>query len=197
MSRRKKTTGTQPTPDAQENLNQQALEKYRELYNFSTDILLKELERFNRADEKAAKLSGTFIFLLGVAAYFDKWFFDKLQWQNFPVELPPDRPLLMGCLVGLLALILSGVGFFLSCSVIKTRPVESRPLDQTVLDFFENQPLLNIYYGFARENSNAYKKNKKATDQKYTILNWSHLLMKLAFISLGELFVMFCLYSWT
>jgi hypothetical protein len=180
-----------------EKLEKQALDKYRELYTYSTDILLKELERFNRADEKAAKLSATFIFLLGVAAYFDKWFFNKLQWPDFPIELPSDKPLLMASLVGLLALILSAIGFFLSCSVIMTRPVVSRPLDQAVLDFFENQTLLNIYYGFARENGNAYEKNKKATDRKYTFLKWSHLLMRLAFISLAELFVMFCLYSWT
>jgi hypothetical protein len=190
MSRQQKT-------DANEKLEQRALDKYRELYTYSTDILLKELERFNRADEKAAKLSATFIFLLGIVAYFDKWFFSKLQWPNFPIELPPDRPLFMASLVGLLALILSAIGFFLSCSVIMTRPVVSRPLDQSVLDFFENQPLLNIYYGYARENSNAYEKNKKATDQKYTILNWSHLLMKLAFLSMAELFIMFCLYCWT
>jgi|ERR1035437_1354439 hypothetical protein len=88
------------TPDAQEKLDQQALQKYRELYNYSTDILLKELERFNRADEKAAKYSTAFVFLLGIIAYFDKWILDKLQWTDFPVGLPADLPLFMVALVG-------------------------------------------------------------------------------------------------
>ncbi|HAO79109.1 MAG TPA: hypothetical protein DCQ92_09070, partial [Verrucomicrobia subdivision 3 bacterium] len=79
--------------EAEEKLAQQALEKYKELYNYSTDILLNELERFNRADEKAAKLSAAFVFLLGIIAYFDKWVFNKLQWSDFPTGLPADLPL--------------------------------------------------------------------------------------------------------
>jgi len=179
-----------------EKLNQQTLEKYKELYNYSTDILLKELERFNRADEKASKYSTTFVFLLGIVAYFDKWIFDRLQWPDFPIELPPDLLLFSAAVVGLFALILSVVGFFLSIQAIKLRPVVSRPLNKDMLDFFENQPLLNIYYGLARENSNAYEKNKEATDQKYTVLKRSYFLMKLVFALIAVLVLMYCLLSW-
>jgi hypothetical protein len=181
--------------DAQEKLDQHVLEKYRELYTYSTDILLKEHERFNRADEKAAKYSTTFIFLLGIVAYFDKWFFDRFQWPDSLVKLSSNWLLFVADAVGLLALILSIIGFFLTIHAIKLRPVVSRPLDQSVLDFFENQPLLNIYYGLARENSNAYEINKKATDEKYTTLTRSYFLMKLVFALLVALTLIYCLHS--
>jgi hypothetical protein len=179
-----------------EKLEQQSLEKYRELYAYSTDILLKEHDRFNRADEKASKYSTTFVFLIGIIAYFDKWIFDKLQWPAFPVGLPADLTLFMAGAVGLFALFLSAVGLFLTNHVMKLRPVVSRPLNQEILDFFENQPLLNIYYGLARENSKAYEQNKTATDKKYTILKWAYNLMKIVLAFLAELVVMYCLYSW-
>lgn len=179
-----------------ERLARDALEKYKELYLYSTDILIKEHERFSRADEKASKYSTTFVLLFGVVAYFDKWIFDKLQWPTFPVELPPDRPLFMAGVVGLLSLVVSAVGWFLTNHVMKLRPIVSRPLNQDMLDFFENQSPLNIYYGLARENSNAYEENRKATDRKYSILKQTYNLMKLVLALLAELFVMYCLYSW-
>jgi hypothetical protein len=60
------------TTDTESKLVLAAEQKYRELYLYSTDLLKEELERFNRADEKAAKMSTTFVFLIGATAYFDK-----------------------------------------------------------------------------------------------------------------------------
>ena len=183
--------------EANEKLAQQALEKYKELYNYSTDILLKELERYNRADEKAAKLSAAFIFLLGIIAYFDKWVFNKLQWSDFPTGLPADLPLIMAGLVGLFALVFSTTGLFLTIHAIKLRPIISRPLNQDILDFFEKHSLLNIYYGLARENSNALNAHRLETDKKHKIIVRAFSLIQLTLIALVELFIMFCLYSWT
>ena len=47
-----------------------------------------ELERFKRADEKAAKHSTAFVFLLGIIGHFDKWIFGLLQLPDFPVGFP-------------------------------------------------------------------------------------------------------------
>ena len=179
--------------DANDKLVQEALEKYKELYLYSTDILLKEHERFNRADEKASKYATMFFFLIGAVAYFDKWIFDRIKWPHFPFSLPPDLPLIV---VGLITLIMCAVGLFLAHHAMKLRPVVSRPLNQEILDFFENETRITIYYGLAKENSNAYAENKRATDAKYTILKWSYYLMILVFALLAVLVVMYCLYSW-
>ena len=175
----------------------EALAKYKELYEYSTDILLKELERFNRADEKAAKYSTAFVFLLGVVSYFDKWIFEKLQWTDFPVRLPGDLPMFMAAIAGLLALILSIAGLFLTIHAIKLRPVKSRPLNEDILKFFEDNKRLDIYYGLARENSNALNEHRKETEKKQKTIVRAYFLMQLTLITLVGLFVMFCLYSWT
>ena len=117
--------------------------KYKELYTYSTDILLKEHERFTRADEKASKYSTMFVFLLGVVAYFDKWIFDKFPWTDFPVRVPEEWPLYV---TGVTALLLSAAGWFVTIDAIKLKPFVSRPLNQQMLDFFEKQSLINIYY---------------------------------------------------
>jgi hypothetical protein len=75
--------------EANEKIIRETTEKYRELYLYATDILLKEHERFNRADDKASKYTTMFVFLIGVAIYFDKWIFGSLKWPEFPVRLSP------------------------------------------------------------------------------------------------------------
>ena len=179
---------------ANEKLVQEALEKYKELYSYSTDILLKEHERFNRADEKASKFATMFFFLIGAVAYFDKWIFDRLTWPHNLLSLLLDLPLIM---VGLITLIASAVGLLLAHHVIKTRPVVGRPLDRDVLDFFENETRITIYYGLAKENSNAYAENKKATNAKYAMITWLYRIMILVFALLAVLAVMYiaCIFA--
>jgi hypothetical protein len=161
-----------------------ALEKYKELYQYSTDVLLKEHERFTRADEKASKYATMFFFLIGVVAYYDKWIFDRLHWPNNCLILLLDIPLIA---LGLLALILAFAGLIVAHHAMTIRPVVSRPLNQAMLDFFENETRITIYYGLARENSNAYAENKRGTDAKYEILKWSYYIMILVFVLLTVL----------
>jgi hypothetical protein len=185
-----------PAPEieaANEKLVQEALEKYKELYLYSTDVLLKEQERFNKADEKASKYATMFFFLIGAIAFFDKWIVDKIKWPNFPFSLPPDLPLIV---VGSITLIVCAVGLFLAQYAMKLYPLVSRPLNQDILDFFENKTQITIYYKLAEGNSSAYAENKKASDAKYTILKWSYYIMILVFALLAVLVVMYCWYSW-
>jgi hypothetical protein len=160
---------------------QEALEKYKELYQYSTDVLLKEHERFNRADEKASKYATMFFFLIGAVAYYDKWIFDRMHWPQNCLVLLLDFPLVT---LGLFALILAFAGLFLAHHTMTVRPVVSRPLNREMLDFFENEPRVTIYYGLARENCNAYADNMKATDAKYTLLKRSYYLMICVFVLL-------------
>lgn len=169
------------------------LEKYKELYMYSTDILLKEHDRFLRADDKATKYSTMFVFLLGTSAFFGKWILGKFDWPDFPVGLPEEWPLFV---VGTLALISSAVGWFLASYVIKLRPYKSRPLNKDVLEFFDKQTLLNIYDSFARRNIDDYEANVRQTNAKLRLQVWAHRVMLLVLLLLGELAFMYCLYSW-
>ncbi len=174
--------------DANEKLIKEAIEKYKELYSYSTDILIKEHERFNRADEKASKFASMFFFLIGAVAFFDKWIFDRLQWPHNLFSVLLDLPLVI---TGVVTLIASAAGLILAHHAIKVRPVVSRPLDKDVLDFFENETRITIYYGLAKENSKAYAENKKATDAKYTLLQWAYYIMLLVFVLLAILAIMY------
>jgi hypothetical protein len=207
MSKRKKNQKQLPAPppnSAQNSPQKQsgpdeyelALEKYRELYSYSTDILLKEHERFTRADEKASHLSTTFIFLIGIVAYFNKWIFDTLRWDNFPAGWPTDLPLCMAGVVGLLALGASAAGLFMAIQATKLHKVKCRPLNHEMLEFFEAQTLITVYYGMAREMTRVCESNRIATDRKHALIECAYRLMLLVFVLLGELLVMYCLYSW-
>jgi hypothetical protein len=187
-------SGSAPASDAAgDESAEEALAKYKELYAYSTDVLLKEHERFNKADEKAAKYSTMFVFLLGIISYFDKLIFDRIKWPDCPIGIPPEWPVMT---VGALALILSMVGWFMSNHVIVLRQIASRPLNQEVLAFFDAQRLLNIYDSFARRNIESYGANQLVTDKKHRMLLWAHRLMQLVVLCLVELVFLYCLYSW-
>src|SRR6266853_4747906 len=98
-------------PEFTERQMQDALTKYKEFYIYSADVLLKEHERFNRADDKASKYSTILVFLMGVAAYFEKWSFDHIVKQpDGYIDLPTEWPIMV---VGAITLGLSGVGWYL------------------------------------------------------------------------------------
>jgi hypothetical protein len=131
---------------------QRAIEKYKELYSYSTDILVKEHERFNRADEKASKYGTTFIFLIGAIGFFDKAVLEEM--------LPPHGIIEWALLVlGVGGLIFSLWGWYEASSVIRLYPYVSRRLDEDMLSFFRKETLLNVYYALAKENSEAYQEN--------------------------------------
>jgi hypothetical protein len=183
-------------PPVKESQLQAALAKYKELYNYSTDVLLKEHERFHRADEKATKYAAIFVFLIGIVTYFDKWLFqyflESLQ-PNSPATVPDLAWQFAALAAGAAALITSMFGWFLSHHVIMLRPYQSRPLNAETIAFFDKQTLLNIYYSFAKANSQAYLANVVDTNKKYRLLAWAYRLMLLV-LSLSALIMVF--YSW-
>lgn len=175
---------------------QRALEKYGELYRYSTDVLLNEHGRFIRADDKASKYSTMFVFLMGIAAYFDKWIFDRFLKLTPEVSIawpPADWQLLA---VGAVALMASLLGWFLANHVMMMRPFASRSLNQETLDFFNKHTLLNFYGSFSKRNMENYQENRKTTDTKFRLLFWAHWAMIVSVLTLITLVAMYCLYSW-
>ncbi len=170
-----------------------ATTKYRVLYEYSTDVLLKEHERFNRADDKAAKYSTVFVFLIGIFAYFEKWSFDRVVKQpDSYMDIPVEWPVMV---VGAIGLCLSGIGWFSANRVIMLRPYASRPLNKETSEFYDNNTLLNIYDSCARRNITAYEENTRTTMKKYAILTFTHKAMRLGLLCLADLIVLYALYS--
>lgn len=170
-----------------------ATAKYKALYDYSTDVLLKEHERFNRADDKASKYSTLFVFLIGVFAYFEKWSFEHvIKRPDSFIDYPTEWPVMVVATIGL---IVSGIGWFWANRVIRLRPYASRPLNKEVLGFYDKHTLLDIYDSFARRNIAAYEENTKSTNKKYTILTSTHRLMGQGLTCLAVLLVLYALYS--
>jgi hypothetical protein len=175
--------------DADNNPITVAEQKYRELYVYSTTLLKEELERFNRADEKAAKIGATFVFLIGGAAYFDKAISDKL--------IPPHSRLEWALVIlGGLTLAVSFVGWFLANWVPRMRGYSRLPLNKEVFDFFDEQPLLNFYGSFSKNAQEAFEANERRTNRKHAVLVKAFYAMVLATILLVSLVSLYGLYSW-
>jgi len=182
------------TPQSErEKRAQDVVEKYRELYTYSTDVLLKEHERFIKADDKASRYSTIFVFLLGICGYFEKWGFDHITKDaNRVINLPEEWPLI---LLGAVALVLSGIGWFLANRAIMLRPFANRPLNSETIGFFDKQSLLNIYDSFSRRNVEIYQMNTAITNKKHTVIERAHKLMVIVLFCLVGIGVMYCLYS--
>jgi hypothetical protein len=168
---------------------QRALDKYKELYIYSTDVLLKEHERFNRADEKASKYSTMFTFLIGAFAFFDKAVMDGMLPPNGIVEWAIIA-------IGVIGLLLTVRGWYTSNSVIKLHPYVSRRLDVPMIDFFRTQTLLNIYYGLAKENMSAYQENLVFAEHKHECLFQAAKLMKASVSILVLLAILYGIDRW-
>jgi hypothetical protein len=172
------TTNESPSP------YQKAIDKYKELYAYSTDVLLKEHDRFNRADEKASKYATTFVFLIGAIAFFDKAAMD---------EMIPPHGIIEWLLVlfSMSGLIVALWGWYGASSVIRLHPYVSRRLDSEMVSFFRKETLLDIYYGLARENTDAYEENLKYAAKKYDLLIKIDSRLKLAVGNLVLVAVLF------
>ncbi len=164
------------------------LEKYKELFTYSTDVLLREHDRFTKADGKASKYSTNFVFLLGIFAYTAKRLFDRFPWRALTTFSPHWPAFALTASVIFATVVLGAIaiaaGWLLSNQVIQVAPIVSRPLNDDVVAFYDAQPLLNIYDSFARANVAAYQENKASTDKKYAILSWAHRMMILSVLLL-------------
>lgn len=188
------TIGQSKNPEAIENetaekLRRAAEDKYERLYVYASELLKEELDRFNRADEKAARLATTFVFLVGASAFFDKQISDKL--------LPPRSGLEWGLVVvGSLALLVSFIGWFMANWVGRMRGYSRLPLNDEVFDFFDQQPLLNFYGSFSQNIKQAFQANLKRTDEKHALLIKAFYAAVAATLLLITLVSLYGLYSW-
>lgn len=165
------------------------MDKYKELYDYATDVFAREHDRFTRADEKAAKFGAISAFLIGINAFFAKEILDT--------ALPPK-----GCLewamiaVGVAGLSLSATGWYLSNSVIRLSRFKSRPLHQGMLDFVRTNTLVNVYYSVTKRILEAYQENLGITDRKYGIIRKADTILRISVAATLALTVLYAIYKY-
>jgi len=139
------------------------MEKYKELYNLSKEVLREEQDRFNRIDEKASRYFPVLTLSAGASGFFGKWMIDNL--------IPPGT-VLGWFLVATGALLFFSifVSWSLIFSVFRMHQVEKIPLNSEMIEFFDDNRLLDIYYALSRGNKTALENNRKTTDRKSRML---------------------------
>jgi len=165
------------------------MDKYKELYAYSKEVLNEELGRFNRIDEKASKYLSALTLVAGASAFFGKWVIDNL--------IPP-KTYLEWALV--LAAALLGIAIFVSWILIfnslRLHSLIKPPLNAESIKFFNDNEMIDIYYALAKGNKEALEKNRATTDSKSKKLYQGYLAINISGIILVVFLLIFIVYSW-
>jgi hypothetical protein len=161
-----------------------AIEKYRELYTLSKEVLAQETARFSRLDRKAST------YLAALTLAFSIY---GLMASSFLGGLPARRTLVEW---SLLALVIAIPGFFLWAwlevfAVLKVQGTRRPPLGDGMLRFFDEHRLIDIYYTLAKGNSAALDENQAVADHKSRRLQAAYQRIRLAVLALVVFLLLF------
>jgi hypothetical protein len=162
----------------------EGIEKYRELYNYSKEVLAEEQSRFARLDQKAS----TYLAALTLAFAI----YGLIATQLLGV-LAESRNAIDWVLLGLVVTIpvLFVVAWVEVFRVLKIQHVRRPPLGDKLLRFFDENRLIDIYYALARACSSALDENRAVADHKGTCLQRAYRWMRIAVVALVALLVLF------
>ncbi len=133
--------------------------KYQELYQLAKEDFSAEVERLSRIEAKATALLSVLTLLIGVYGLMAEWALKRV--------LPPTV-----CLEWVI-LVLSGfIVLSLAISwvyVFRVLTVDHRPtlsVNKAVIDFYDKNALVNIYYAMAKRISQGAEENRELLRKK-------------------------------
>lgn len=165
------------------------MEKYKELYELSKEVLKEELNRFVRVDDKAAKYLSVLTLVAGAAAYFGKWVADNL--------IPPKTALewmmviIAACLCGAIY-----ISWFLIFNALRLHNVKKPPLNDEMIKFFDDNRMVDIYYALTKGNRDALEVNRDTTDRKSRRLYHGYEAIIVSGFILVAFLSLFVVHSW-
>jgi hypothetical protein len=151
--------------------------------------LNEEISRFIRIDDKAAKYLSILTLVAAVSGFFGKWIIVNLIPPKSGTELALD-------IVGATLFIMIFVSWFLIFNVLKIQGIKTLPLDDETIKFFDNNELVDIYYGLARGNKDAFEENGKITDLKSRKLHYGYISILCSVVLLAFFLLIFVIHSW-
>lgn len=165
------------------------MEKYRELYNLAKEVFDEELTRFHRLEEKAARYLTSLSFLIAGYGFFGNWILN-----NF---LPPQGFLDWAMLIvgGLVFLGLAGT-WFLIIGVFVVSDLVKIPLSDEVIEFFDENELIDIYYAMANGISRTCEQNRNTNDRKILRLSRAYFSLIVTVTMFIGVVVIFALDKW-
>ncbi len=147
------------------------------------------MERFQGLEQKASNYLSVLTLLLGAAGYFINWLLNSL----FPPKHLLDLTLLTIASFILLSLL---VAWFSVFSALKSYKVMVIPLSQEMIDFFDKNKIVDIYFHLSVQMKNMREVNRKRFNQKGRWLNVGYNAMRVSVISLIIFGVFFTYYKW-
>lgn len=135
------------------------MSKYEELYKHAKYVFDEEISRFGRVEDKAARFITVVTSLLAVYALTGRQLFGDLM---------PAENIIQKLLLTLAALVLVGLlsswGF--AFYAMHVQGMRKAPLNNKLLSFYNDNELINIYYGMAKQFSVSLEHNRAITDLK-------------------------------
>lgn len=159
------------------------MEKYKELYDLAIAVHNEEINRFNRLDQKASRYLSVFSILIAVLVGMSKWLIETF----IPIATFFDAVILiMFFILGLIFI----VGWYYSFAVLKNHNLAKIPINREIIDFYNNNTLINIYFTMSKSVKNANFVNSTINDSKSKSLGRSYYSILIGIFSLIVLFLL-------
>lgn len=135
------------------------MKKYEELYQLAKEDFASEVDRLTRVEGKATALLSVLTLLIGIYGLITEWALTNVLppevWQEWVIVI----------LAGMIVLGLSVSWVY----VFRVLTVDHRPIlsvNESVIDFYDKNTLINIYYAMARRISQGAEQNRELLKKK-------------------------------
>jgi hypothetical protein len=154
------------------------LKKYEELYSLTKSGLSDELEAIRQLEEKSSRYISVAGLVLGVSTLGLKYVIDSV----FPCKTALDNIVVLLLFLFLALAFASIVTLF---TVFKTRDLSHFPINNELLQFFDQNNYLDSIFALARGNIEAVRKNRAVRLDKIRRLSRAYKLMFFSIVTLA------------
>ncbi len=142
-------------------------EKYKDLYLLAKELHAEEVRRFDLVTQKARSYLSVLSVLLGFAAVVGKW--------TLATILPPSNVLEWLLLVsGTAVFVFLVLAWFSSFRVLRGEVLSKMPLNAEMLDFFDDNEPMNIYFALSKRYTEGHAFNQRQTEKRTKFLAAAH-----------------------
>ncbi|MFY0683524.1 MAG: hypothetical protein JXR20_03165 [Balneola sp.] len=165
------------------------IQKYYELYLFGKEKLREEKERYDRVDDKINRLLNIITLLIGICGFFGQWVLQDI----FPLLGFIEWAIFVLLVLLFLVLLYS---WYVILYADRLHDLSFPPLNEETRDFFKQNNSIDIYYHLSKNYMEAVDYNRTKTDNKIWYLKLSHNLLKVNFLLLAIMLILYIIFNW-
>ena len=171
-----------------ENIDNDCIEKYKDLYLRSKEVLAEDLNRSYSIDTKASLFITVLTFLAGTYGFFFKNIFCNICQPANLIEwlLLINVTISFGLIV---------FAWFSILRILRQHCVLKVAFNDETIKFYDKNSLIDIYYATAKENKESIRKNRLVIDLKQSRLNFAYKLIMAIMVSFVSLALIYGCYT--